>query len=247
MGARRSVTVGDDAVRGAVGGAVLAAAARADGRRGGTVTQPGPSPDFATVLDWVEGRLDEATAAAVAEAAVHDRRVREIVAWLRGFHEAAAALPLVDPPPIVDQRLRQYFIRRSRARVELNREPVQVVARMLFDSRQDVALVDLRSADDVDELAHLAFTSDVADVVLDVRRLGPGRVRIEGQVLPSDEVDRAFAVEATGPRMSPVHSVTSDGRGTFRLAELPDRVDKLRMDSDELVVLVQLDVGWSRL
>jgi hypothetical protein len=211
------------------------------------MTRPEPSPDFATVLDWVEGRLDEATAALVAEAAVHDHRVRQIVAWLGGFHQAAAALPLVDPPPIVAQRLRQYFTRWSRARVELTREPVQVVARMLFDSRQDVARVDLRSADDVDELTHLAFTSDVADVVLDVRKLGPGRVRIEGQVLPADGVDRAFAVEATGPRMTPVHSASGDGRGGFRLAELPDRVDKLRMDSGELVVLVQFDVGWSRL
>lgn len=211
------------------------------------MTEPEASPDFATVLDWVEGRLDGSAAAVVAKAAVHDRRVREIVTWLRSFHASAAALPLVEPPPIVGQRFRQYFIRWSRARVELTREPVEVVARMLFDSRQDVALVDLRSADDVDELAHLAFTSDVADVVLDVRRLGPGRVRIEGQVLPADGVDRAFGVEATGQRMTPVHSASGDARGRFRLAELPDRVSRLRLDSGELVVVVQFDVGWSRL
>lgn len=205
-----------------------------------------PSPDFATVLDWVEGRLDEEAAARVAEAAVHDPRVREIVAWLRGFHGAAAALPLVDPPPIVGQRLRQYFRRWARAREELAREPVEVVARMLFDSRQDVALVDLRAADADTDIAHLAFTSDPADVVLDVRRLGPGRVRIEGQVLPADGVERAYAVEATGPRMTAVHSVGGDRQGRFLLAELPDRVDRLRLDSGELVLLVQLDVGWSR-
>ncbi len=205
-----------------------------------------PAPDFATVLDWVEGRLDAETAARVAEAAARDPRVREIVAWLRGFHEAAAAIPLVDPPPIVGQRLRQYFTRWSRARAELAREPVEIVARMLFDSRQDVALVDLRSADDGDEVTHLAFTSDPADVVLDVRRLGPGRVRIEGQVLPADGIDRAFAVEASGPRMTTVHSVSGDAHGRFRLSELPDRVSKLRLDSGELVLVVQFDVGWSR-
>jgi hypothetical protein len=212
------------------------------------VTEPEPAPDFATVLDWVEGRLDPAVAARVAEAAVHDPRVREIVAWLRNFHRAAAAIPLVDPPPIVGQRLRQYFRRWTRAREELAREPVEVVARMLFDSRQDVALVDLRTADseaDVD-IAHLAFTSDPADVVLDVRRLGPGRVRIEGQVLPADGVDRAYAVEATGPRMTAVRSVSGDRHGRFELPELPDRVDRLRLDSGELVLLVQFDVGWSR-
>ena len=204
--------------------------------------------DFAMVLDWVEGRLDPAAAARVADAAGYDPRVREIVAWLRGFHGAAAALPLVDPPPIVGQRLRQYFRRWARAREELGREPVEVVARMLFDSRQDVALVDLRAADaDTDaDIAHLAFTSDPADVVLDVRRLGPGRVRIEGQVLPADGVDRAYAVEATGPRMTAVHSVGGDRQGRFVLPELPDRVDRLRLDSGELVLVVQFDVGWSR-
>jgi hypothetical protein len=209
------------------------------------VSEPEPPPDFATVLDWIEGRLDAATAARVADAAVHDRRIREIVAWLRGFHEAAAAIPLVEPP-IVGQRLRQYFTRWSRARAELARGQVEIVTPMLFDSRQDVALVDLRSADDGDEVTHLAFTSEPADVVLDVRRLGPGRVRIEGQVLPADGVGRAFAVEATGPRMTAVHSISGDSHGRFRLSELPDRVSKLRLDSGELVVVVQFDVGWSR-
>jgi hypothetical protein len=210
------------------------------------VSEPESPPDFATVLDWVEGRLDAGTAARVADAAVHDPRVREIVAWLRGFHQAAAAIPLVDSPPIVGQRLRQYFARWSRARAELARGPDEIVARMLFDSRQDVALVDLRSADGRDEVTHLAFTSEPADVVLDVSRLGPGRVRIEGQVLPVDGVGRTFAVEATGPRMTAVHSVSGDSHGRFRLSELPDRVSRLRLDSGELVVVVQFDVGWSR-
>jgi hypothetical protein len=117
---------------------------------------------------------------------------------------------------------------------------------MLFDSRQDVALVDLRADDTDADISHLAFTSDPADVVLDVQRLGPGRVRIEGQVLPADGVDRAYAVEATGPRMTSVHFVGGDRQGRFLLPELPDRVDRLRLDSGELVLVVQFDVGWSR-
>jgi hypothetical protein len=210
------------------------------------MTDSDPAPDFAMVLDWVEGRLDPAAAARVADAAVHDPRVREIVAWLRRFHGAAAALPLGDPPPVVGQRLRQYFRRWARAREDPGREPVEVVARMLLDSRQDVALVDLRAADTGADIAHLAFTSEPADVVLDVRRLGPGRVRIEGQVLPTDGVDRVCAVEATGPRMTAVHSVGGDRHGRFVLPELPDRAERLRLDSGELVLVVQIDVGWSR-
>jgi hypothetical protein len=216
------------------------------------VSEPEPTPDFATVIDWVEGRLDPTAAARVADAVTQDPRVGEIVAWLRGFHAAAAALPLVDPPPIVGQRLHQYFDRWAQAGEEPRGEPVEVVVRMLFDSRQDVAPVELSAGDTdgpddgAEVIAHLAFTSEPADVVLDVLRLGPGRVRITGQVLAVDGVGRAYAVEATGPRMTAVRSVAGDQEGRFRLAELPDRVDRLRLDSGELVLLLQFDVGWSR-
>jgi hypothetical protein len=201
------------------------------------VNGPEAAPDFATVIDWVEGRLEPAAAARVADAAVRDSRVREIVAWLRGFHAAAAALPLIDP----QSQRRPSFEPGDKG------EPVEVVARILFDSRQDLAVADLRAdAADAADIAHLAFTSDPADVLLDVRRLGPGRVRIEGRVLAADDVDRAYAVEATGPRMTAVRSAGGDQDGRFRLAELPDRVERLRLDGGGLVLVLQFDVGWSR-
>jgi len=46
--------------------------------------------------------------------------------------------------------------------------------------------------------------------------------------------------------MTPVHSVGGDRHGRVQLPELPVRVDRLRLDSGELVLLVQFDVGWSR-
>ena len=73
--------------------------------------------------------------------------------------------------------------------------------------------------------------------MLDVRRLGPGQVRIEGRVLAADGVGRAYAAEATGPRMAPVRAVGGGEDGRFRLAELPERVDRLRLDGGDLVLL----------
>lgn len=73
-------------------------------------------PDFRTLLDWLEGRLDtdraEQVAAAVAEA---DEQTLRTVEWLRGFLSTARELPLEAPPPIVRQSLQQYFANWSRA------------------------------------------------------------------------------------------------------------------------------------
>ena len=74
-------------------------------------------PDFRTLLDWLEGRLDADRASRVAgQVAEADERTLRTVDWLRAFLTAARELPLEEPPPIVRQRLKRYFARWSRAR-----------------------------------------------------------------------------------------------------------------------------------
>jgi hypothetical protein len=86
-------------------------------------------PDFRTLLDWLEGRLDadraERVAAQVAEA---DERTLRTVDWLRGFLTTARELPLEEPPPIVRQNLRQYFARWSRAQAALGEYPTDIAS-----------------------------------------------------------------------------------------------------------------------
>jgi len=98
-------------------------------------------PDFRTLLDWLEGRLDadgaERVAAQVADA---DEQTLRTVDWLRGFLTTARELPLAEPPPIVRQSLKQYFARWSRAQAAPAQEPRRVHAELLFDSRRDMAL-----------------------------------------------------------------------------------------------------------
>lgn len=197
---------------------------------------------FATILDWTEGRLDDAESAVVAAAALTDPRVRDIVAWLTGFRRTAAELPLVDPPPVVTQRLRALFARRGAGARGLT----PTVASLLVDSRRDVATTGVRDggADDPDGTIRLAYTSDVADVVLDVRRVGGERVDIDGQVLLPDvgTTASAFAVEATTPGAAPVRSVGGDRRGRFRLVDVPERVSSLRLDNGEVAVVLRFDL-----
>jgi hypothetical protein len=118
-------------------------------------TDPG-RPDFRTLLDWLEGRLNTDKAERVTAQVAHaDERTLRTLYWLRGFLTTARELPLEEPPPIVRQRLKQYFARWSRAHAVLGRMPRRAHAEPMSDARQDVALAGALAApgDDAIDLA----------------------------------------------------------------------------------------------
>lgn len=208
------------------------------------MTAEAARPDFATLIDWIEGRLDAEAATEVADAvAAGDPRTRASVQWLHGFLATARTLPLHQPPPIVRQTLRQYFARWAEARAALDRPPVEYAAGVLFDSRQDLALVGVRAADDADDLVHLAFGTDVADLVVDVRRLGAGSVRIDGQVLLADPGAAPIFEASAHGRDVTLRSVDGDELSRFRLPAVPDHVSELRVSNGEIVLVAVLDLG----
>src|SRR3954452_3187244 len=53
------------------------------------VSDPMTHPDYATLTDWLEGRLDAPRAASVAVAVDRDPTLQQTVAWLRLFLETA--------------------------------------------------------------------------------------------------------------------------------------------------------------
>lgn len=201
-------------------------------------------PSFATLLDWLEGRLDDDDAAAVAAAVARgDARTQNMVDWLRRFLKVARAMPLHPPPPIVAQNLRQHFSKWCQAQAALGRSPTEVTATLQFDSRLDVALVGVRSADDEDGTVHLAFTSEVADLVIDAHRLPFGRFRLDGQVLPVvPSKAPVFAATASGPGIQ-VRTLDGDELGRFTLNEVPDRITELRVSNGEFTIVAAVDLG----
>jgi hypothetical protein len=198
---------------------------------------------FATLLDWLEGRLTPAEASEVsARVAAGDRRTQATVRWLQGFLATARAFPAPEPPPIVRQNLGQHFVRWSKAQAALRADPQLVHANLLFDSRQDLALAGFRSGDDADEAYHLAFTSDVADLVIDVRRIADRQVRLDGQVLLSDSAAApVFAAEAVGPGFR-VRTVDGDDLGRFTLPEVPAGHCRLELGNGETLLRAELDL-----
>ena len=199
------------------------------------------SPSFATLLDWLEGRLDPDTASQVSDhVASGDRRTRSRVRWLTDFLGIARAFPAPEPPPVVRQHLRQYFRRWHKAQEALRADPLVVQAAVLFDSRQDLALAGVRGGDESDEAYHLAFTTAVGDLVVDVRRVADGRVRLNGQVLPGDpEAAPVFTAEAAGRGFS-VRTVDGDELGRFTLAEVPAGPCRLEVSNGDMTVWAAL-------
>jgi hypothetical protein len=200
------------------------------------------TPDFEVLADWVEGRLDPKRSAEVSEVVAGDREAAQSVEWLQEFHRLARVMPLHEPPPIIRQNLSGYFSRWSQARATLEHPRLELRASLLFDSRLDLAPVGVRGPSDLEGSVHLAYTTDHADLVLDVSPIGSGLVRLDGQVLLSDDTQpRIFEAVATGPSCSR-RTIDGDALGRFCLADVPDDAGELRVTNGVLTMVVALDL-----
>jgi hypothetical protein len=202
----------------------------------------GERPEFRELVDWLDGRLDPGAAARIAGwVQSGDPHTQRTVEWLRSFKAIARDLPLHEPPPLVRQSLNQYFRRWSEGRTAGPRPTRLFEARLMFDSRRDeMALAGTRAASDGAASVHLAFTTEVADVVLDAHPLGGGHVRLDGQVLPVEPLEApVFEAEAEGDGFS-VRTVDGDELGRFCLPEVPVTACRLRAGNGEITIVAPL-------
>lgn len=199
-------------------------------------------PDFAELVDLVEGRLEPASAARTRALARDDSEATAALRWITGFVELTRAVPLHQPPPIVRQGLQSYFARWGRARATLDRPRVELPASLLFDSRLDLATVGVRGADDTEGIVHLAYTTDQADLVLDVRPLGGGVVQLDGQVLLTEpSTAPIFEATALGPQGA-LRTVDGDTLGNFSLTGVPVDVTEIRVSNGDLLIVAAVDL-----
>ena len=99
-----------------------------------------------------------------------DARTLALIEWLRGFVRLGKQFPIEDVPAIVRQRLQVHYLRWRDTEAAVNEEIRHFDAHVLFDSRTGPVLTGVRGSAP-DDVLHIAFTSDGADIVLDVRRL----------------------------------------------------------------------------
>jgi hypothetical protein len=199
-------------------------------------------PDFVQLVDWLEDRLPFEQAVAVQDAVAADAETAETVQWLRTFAALSRSMPLHEPPPVISQHLDRHFLRWVQARTALSQPSVELVATLLFDSRLDLESSGVRGGQEHAGAAHVAYTTDRADLVLDIRGAGMGLVRIDGQVLVTvpDQLP-IFEAVALGPHGS-TRTVDGDQLGRFCLRSVPTDATELRVTNGELTIVAALDL-----
>ena len=193
-------------------------------------------------MDWLEGRLDDSRAEEVARAvATGDEQLTRTVAWAKGFLDVAAAHPLERPPPVVRQSLGQHFRRWAESSEAPGVDGTTALAELIFDSRAGLARAGVRSASASDTV-HLAFASDLGDLVLDVLPGEPGLVRLDGQILVTSPDAPFFAVEVVASALS-FRSVDVDQHGRFELDRVPAGPVRLTASNGQVRLVADVDLG----
>lgn len=177
-----------------------------------------PQPErieFDRLVDWVEGRLPAQEAADLEERlATADEETRSDVAWLRAFARISEDTVIASPPSEVGEALIERFDdhARDRRRPDLLK---RVVGRLTFDGGLQPAF-GLRSAGTQESRRQLIYSTDVADIALNLRpRAGEDGLDVYGQVLPLDDSDPASFVVQVLEGESEVATTATDGLGEF--------------------------------
>lgn len=176
--------------------------------------------EFDRLVDWVEGRLPTPEAAALEEIlATADEETRADVAWLRAFARISEDTVIASPPSEVGEVLTKRFDDHARDR----RPPdllKRLVARLTFDGGLQPAF-GLRSAGTQESRRQLIYSTDVADVALNLRpRVGEDGFDVYGQVLLLDDSDPAsFVVQILDGEVEVATTATNDlGEFSFKVA-----------------------------
>lgn len=200
-------------------------------------------PRFATLVDWIDGRLAPTTASRVERAvALSDPPTSATVRWLSGFRRVARELPAEEPPAIIRQNLRRAFLER------VHPEPtvgiIELAGRLVFDSRRDLEPAGMRTAGDSDRSVHLAFTAREVDLVVDVHRRPDGDLLdLDAQVYVAEHQRHAPVFEAV-VRGSGWARRTTDGDalGRIRLQRIEPEEVGLRVTNGEIALTASLDL-----
>jgi hypothetical protein len=150
------------------------------------------------LLDWLEGKLPQDEAAAIAAAVQTDVAYQAILTWLQTFLNFSRSTVLIEPPAELLQDATIQF----RAFAQ-GKKPTgwlqRMVASLTSDSWQRPSLAGVRRTGLDVAPRQLVYQAHAADLVLNIRAGSDETVfDLVGQVFPKDEADPAsFTVQLT--------------------------------------------------
>lgn len=177
---------------------------------------------FSRILDWLEGKLPEDEARAIAEQLpMADEATQADLAWLREFQAIKGAVKMASPSAEVREVLRRHFADYARPRPPpgLFR---RLIADLIFDSRTQPVLAGLRSAAAEGLQRQLIYTTEVAEVALNIQPIAEGqRLAVTGQVFPTtDAAPEAFSIQLLRQALQ-AGLTTADELGEFAFDGVP--------------------------
>jgi hypothetical protein len=195
-------------------------------------------PQFAKLLDWVEGRLSEEEARAVErQVALGDSAMREEVDWLRAFARISEDTVIASPPPEVRETLTDRF----EAYAQGKREPgllKRLVATLTFDSGMQPAL-ELRTAGTPELQRKCAYSTEAADITISVvPRPHDGLVDIQGQIFPVNSTDPGGLGVQLLAGTSEVATTATNDLGEFTFEAVAPGVYEMIVSSERVEIWI---------
>ena len=181
---------------------------------------------FAHLLDWVESRLSESQRQRFTEQLSQSgESVQADLAWIRGFLMAGRVVTLRPLPHALHADLRQLF--KAHSQTQHRPSPFRrFIATLLSDSQGNWALAgarglpsagdSVRAVDGQASQRQLVFTSEIADVVLNVQpHVKDGKVDVAGQVLPDGDASAADLTVQLLRGIAEIGITATDALGNF--------------------------------
>ena len=192
---------------------------------------------FERLADWAEGRLSGEEAEALTEQLRGaDEETRARAQWLRSFARAAERTTLAAPP----REVRESLSRRFAAYAEGAREPGfvrRVVATLSLGGGMQPAF-GMRSARTGEAEGQLVYSTDLADIALNVHVRPAGKMDLDGQLFPAGDAEPGGFVVQILSGGSDVGITTTDELGEFGFESIAAGEYDIVVGNDEVEILL---------
>ncbi len=195
------------------------------------MSTPNSNPTVETLVSFALGDLDSSQAAALEARLTRTPEARRLLDKIRELVRTLQTYDGVSPPDVLVRRVKGMVGAAPSAAAPALRE---FVATLVFDSFGKVALAGFRGtvAD-----RQLAYSSDIADIDLQVSAPAPSRRAVRGQVSTAGAPGATSAALTRPGQADPVCQAEVDQHGMFSLESTPGTFE-LRITVGDSVVLV---------